>query len=217
MLRLGLDIGTNSIGWWLYEIANGQPSHILDGGVRIFSDGRVAKTGASLAVDRRNARAMRRRRDRYLQRRAMLMKRLAAAGLMPANPVAAKALELLDPFALRAVGLDHALPLTHLGRALFHLDQRRGFKSNRKADGGDNEGGKIKDGSARLDQAMIAAGARTYGEFLHKRRAAAPDPRHVPAVSAAIACQRARLQSGPRVTRRTRSSTAARSGSWMPL
>jgi len=182
MLRLGLDIGTNSIGWWLYNVAKDQPSLVLDGGVRIFSDGRVAKTGASLAVDRRNARAMRRRRDRYLQRRAMLMKRLAGAGLMPGDPVQAKALEVLDPFALRATGLDNLLPLTHLGRALFHLDQRRGFKSNRKTDGGDNEGGKIKDNSARLDQAMMAAGARTYGEFLHKRRAAAPDPRHVPAV-----------------------------------
>ena len=182
MLRLGLDIGTNSLGWWLYEATNDQPSQILDGGARIFSDGRVAKTGASLAVDRRNARAMRRRRDRYLQRRAMLMKRLAGAGLMPADPVEAKALEVLDPFALRATGLDNPLPLTHLGRALFHLDQRRGFKSNRKTDSGDNEGGKIKDGSARLDQAMMAAGARTYGEFLHKRRAAASDPRHVPAV-----------------------------------
>ena len=182
MIRLGLDIGTNSIGWWLYRIASGQPIQVVDGGVRIFSDGRDAKTGTSLAVDRRNARAMRRRRDRYLRRRSMLMKRLANAGLMPKDPVAAKALELLNPFELRARGLDHNLPLTHLGRALFHIDQRRGFKSNRKTDGGDNEGGKIKDGTARLDQAMLAAHARTYGEFLHKRRAAATDPRAVPAV-----------------------------------
>lgn len=182
MLRLGIDIGTNSIGWWLYSITEGKPSSIVDGGVRIFSDGRVAKTGASLAVDRRNARAMRRRRDRYLQRRAMLMKRLAGSGLMPVDPVEAKALTLLDPHALRALGLDEKLPLTYLGRALFHLDQRRGFKSNRKTDFGDNEGGKIKDGTARLDQAMLSAGARTYGEFLHKRRATAPDPRHVPSV-----------------------------------
>lgn len=182
MLRLGLDIGTNSIGWWLYEIEHGQPVAVIDGGVRIFSDGRDAKTGASLAVDRRNARAMRRGRDRYLHRRAMLMKRLAASGLMPQDPEQAKALTQLDPFALRARGLDHALPLDHLGRALFHIDQRRGFKSNRKTDAGDNEGGKIKDGTARLDMAMIAAGARTYGEFLHKRRAAADDPRQTPAV-----------------------------------
>ena len=189
-MRLGLDIGTNSIGWWLYEISNGQPVGVIDGGVRIFSDGRDAKTKTSLAVARRDARAMRRRRDRYLQRRAMLMKRLAAAGLMPADPAEAQALTLLDPFTLRTKGLDEALPLTHLGRALFHIDQRRGFKSNRKTDGGDNEGGKIKDGTARLDQAIMAAGARTYGEFLHKRRTAAEDPRAVPAVRTRLALRK---------------------------
>ena len=182
MLRLGLDIGTNSIGWWLYKIDNNQPIAVIDAGVRIFSDGRDAKTGASLAVDRRNARAMRRGRDRYLQRRAMLMKRLAASGLMPQDPDQAKALALLDPFAMRALGLDQPLSLLQLGRALFHINQRRGFKSNRKTDGGDNEGGKIKDATARLDMAMMAAAVRTYGEFLHKRRATAIDPRQTPAV-----------------------------------
>jgi CRISPR-associated endonuclease Csn1 len=182
MLRLGLDIGTNSIGWWLYETEDGQPVAVVDGGVRIFSDGRDAKTGASLAVDRRNARAMRRRRDRYLHRRAVLMKRLAESGMMPQDPEQARALTQLDPFALRAMGLDHALPLDHLGRALFHINQRRGFKSNRKTDAGDNEGGKIKHGTARLDIAMMAVGARTYGEFLHKRRGAVDDRRQTPAV-----------------------------------
>ena len=117
--RLGLDIGTNSVGWWLYEITNGQPASVIDGGVRIFSDGRDAKTGASLAVDRRSARAMRRGRDRYLQRRAMLMKRLAASGLMPHDLDQAKALTLFDPFGLRAQGLDHRLPLRN------DLNQRR--------------------------------------------------------------------------------------------
>lgn len=184
--RLGLDIGTNSIGWWLYETdgaeANARIIGVIDGGVRIFSDGRDPKSGASLAVDRRAARAMRRRRDRYLRRRATLMKVLADAGLMPSDPAEAKKLELLDPYMLRATGLDEALPLTHLGRALFHLNQRRGFKSNRKTDRGDNESGKIKDATARLDQAIIASGARTYGEFLHKRRERATDPRSVPTV-----------------------------------
>lgn len=185
-MRLGLDIGTNSIGWWLYETdgteANARIAGVVDGGVRIFSDGRDPKSGASLAVNRRAARAMRRRRDRYLRRRATLMKVLANAGLMPADPAEAKALELEDPYKLRAMGLDHELPLTHLGRALFHLNQRRGFKSNRKTDRGDNESGKIKDATARLDQAIMASGARTYGEFLHKRRQKAADPRHVPSV-----------------------------------
>jgi CRISPR-associated endonuclease Csn1 len=185
-MRLGLDIGTNSIGWWLYETngteTNARIISVIDGGVRIFSDGRDPKSGASLAVDRRAARAMRRRRDRYLRRRATLMKVLAKVGLMPADPEEAKALNLLDPYELRATGLDKALPLTQLGRAFFHLNQRRGFKSNRKTDRGDNESGKIKDATARLDRAIMASGARTYGEFLHMRRQRASDPRHVPTV-----------------------------------
>lgn len=181
-MRLGLDIGTNSIGWWLYGTDGRRISEVVDGGVRIFSDGRDPKSKASLAVDRRAARAQRRRRDRYLRRKAALMKRMAQVGLMPTDPSEAKVLEGLDPYELRAKGLDGPLPLTHFGRALFHLNQRRGFKSNRKTDRGDNESGKIKDATARLDQAMLAKGARTYGEFLHMRRAAAPDPKNMPSV-----------------------------------
>lgn len=103
------------------------------------------------------------------------MKRMAAAGLMPADPAEAKALELLDPYKLRAEGLDRDLPLTHFGRALFHLNQRRGFKSNLKTDRGDNESGKIKDATKRLDEEMGIAKARTYGEFLHMRRSTKPE------------------------------------------
>lgn len=181
-IRLGLDIGTNSIGWWLYLIEGGQISSVLDGGVRIFTDGRDPKSKASLAVDRRVARSMRRRRDRYLRRRTVLMKRLALAGLMPADPEQAKTLEVLDPYLLRAKGLDEPLSLHELGRALFHLNQRRGFKSNRKTDRGENESGKIKDATRRLDFALAESRARTYGEYLHMRRERATDPRRVPPV-----------------------------------
>ena len=189
-MRLGFDVGTNSIGWWLYAVENGAITSVVDGGVRIFPDGRDPKSGASLAVDRRAARAQRRRRDRFLRRKAALMKRMADAGLMPFDPAEAKELEALDPYQLRAEGLDTALPLTHFGRALFHLNQRRGFKTNRKTDRGDNESGKIKDATARLDQAMMAKGARTYGEFLHMRRAAAPDPKQVSTVRTRLSVAR---------------------------
>lgn len=190
-MRLGLDIGTNSIGWWLYQTANGSVDAVVDGGVRIFPNGRDPKSKASLAVDRRAARAQRRRRDRYLRRKAALMKRMAAVGLMPSDPLQAKDLESLDPYALRAEGLDQKLPLIHFGRALFHLNQRRGFKSNRKTDRGDNESGKIKDATARLDQEMMIKGARSYGEFLHMIRTGSADQRHVPSV-------RTRLSVAPR-------------------
>lgn len=185
-MRLGLDIGATSIGWWLNEVDAGRITKVVDGGVRIFSDGREpakgGRPGKPLAEKRRIARGMRRRRDRYLRRRTSLLRKLASAGLMPQDPDEAKALEVLDPYKLRAEGLKISLPLTHFGRALFHLNQRRGFKSNRKTDKGNNEGGKIKNATARLDRAMLEAGAETYGAFLHERRQSAQDQRKVPSV-----------------------------------
>ena len=43
-----------------------------------------------------------------------------------------KQLQSLNPLVLRAAALTEKLPAYHIGRALFHLNQRRGFKSNRK-------------------------------------------------------------------------------------
>ena len=167
MQRLGLDIGTNSIGWCLTE----HDSRIVDIGVRIFSDGRDAKSGASLAVDRRVARGMRRRRDRYLGRRSAFLDALVDHGLMPADADDAKLIAAKDPYDLRARALTERLDPYEIGRALFHLNQRRGFKSNRKAErrASDNEDGKIASGARALDQAMAEAGADTLGEFLAGR------------------------------------------------
>lgn len=182
--RLGLDLGTNSLGWIAVGLNDaGAPERVIAIGSRIFSDGRDPKSGASLAVDRRAARAMRRRRDRFKQRQEALLKHLTQAGLFPADEAARKALEALDPFELRAAALDRPLPLDHLGRALFHLNQRRGFKSNRKTDrGSDDDGGKIRVGMERLYAAMADNGARTLGEYLHRRRAKATSDNAIPAV-----------------------------------
>ena len=180
--RLGVDLGTNSLGWAaLHLVKSGDgwaPDGILAAGSRIFSDGRDPKSGASLAVDRREARAMRRRRDRFQQRQRALMKYLVADGLFPENPVARKELERLDPYALRARALEVALTLPELGRAIWHLNQRRGFKSNRKTDKPDDDSGKIKTGVHRLQrriaEAEAAAGAEpdswTFGKWLHLLR-----------------------------------------------
>ncbi|HEY0270360.1 MAG TPA: type II CRISPR RNA-guided endonuclease Cas9 [Sphingomonas sp.] len=182
--RLGADLGANSLGWAALGLDDeGNPHTILAAGSRIFSDGRDPKSGASLAVDRRDARAMRRRRDRFQQRQRALLKHLVQDGLFPADPAARKALERLDPYELRARALDEALPLHHIGRAFFHLNQRRGFKSNRKADrGADDDAGKIAIGIDRLRDSIAANGARTFGEFLHMRRAAATDQNAIPSV-----------------------------------
>ena len=169
--RLGLDLGSTSIGWCLLGMdKKGRPKDVGDIGVRIFSDGRDPQSGTSLAVDRRTARSMRRRRDRYLLRRKDLMKALIAHGLMPKDEAKRKALETLDPYEIRARGFDEKLALHELGRALFHLNQRRGFRSNRKVDAADDsESGKIKSGGQKLDQMMAKEKSRTIGEFLYRR------------------------------------------------
>ncbi|OXE35041.1 MAG: hypothetical protein CGW95_16325 [Phenylobacterium zucineum] len=171
--RFALDLGTNSIGWAVYALD--QSLNVIDlqgAGVRIFPDGRNPKSKASLAEDRREPRAARRRRDRYLQRRSYLMAELVKAGLMPADPAARKVLEPLDPYELRAKGLDYALTLHEFGRVLFHLNQRRGFQSNRIADAGkDEDGGKIKQASQALKEKIAELGCRTYGEYLARRHA----------------------------------------------
>lgn len=181
--RLGLDLGTNSLGWCILLLnENDKVYRIHSAGSRIFSDGRDPKSGASLANDRRDARAMRRRRDRYLRRRAALLKHLTLEGFFPEGEKERKALEALDPFLLRTRALDEKLSPHEIGRAFFHLNQRRGFKSNRKADKKDGEDGKIAIGIDRLRAAIEESGARTFGEFLHKRRASATSQSAIPHV-----------------------------------
>ena len=165
--RLGIDIGTNSLGWCALELdREGRPKGIRKIGVRIFSDGRDPQSGTSLAVDRRMARGARRRRDRFVDRRADLMKALIRHGLMPPDRAERKALEALDPYELRARGLVELLNPHHFGRAIFHLNQRRGFKSNRKTDKKQNDADLkgMKGGISKLRQAM---GDRTLGQYLH--------------------------------------------------
>ena len=159
--RLGIDMGTNSIGWAAVNIDNrGEPYGVLDMGVRIFPDGRDEQSKTSNTVERRVARGQRRRRDRYLDRRDHLMRKLIKYGLMPADSNARKTLEQLDPYALRAAALDRPLEPHELGRALFHLDQRRGFKSNRKATGdAEKEDGRVR-ADISLSPALARPGAR---------------------------------------------------------
>lgn len=168
--RLALDLGTTSIGWAMLRLNNDiEPCAVVKTGVRIFGDGRNPKDGASLAVTRREARAMRRRRDRLLKRKARMMNTLIEHGFFPREHTKRKALEQLEPLALRAKGLDHALTPPEFARALFHINQRRGFKSNRKTDKKENDGGALKSAISQLRQAMLDTGFRTVGEWLHNR------------------------------------------------
>jgi len=185
--RLGLDVGTNSIGWAVIILDdNVRPKRLADSGVRIFSDGRNPKDGQSLAATRREPRGARRNRDRYLKRRAEFMDRLIEYGLMPKDKAERKDIEKKDPWELRVRGLDEKLSLHELGRAIFHLQQRRGFKSNRKTDKCDDDKGKIESAAARVTERMKKEGARTLGELL-------ASPRLKDKKATATTCVRARL------------------------
>ena len=183
-VRLGLDIGTNSIGWAAVLLdERGEPCGLLDMGVRIFPDGREPSKrgdGPSNAVARRTARGQRRRGDRYKARRTKLLGALVDYGLMPQDPAERKSLESKDPYELRARALDNALEPHELGRALFHLDQRRGFKSNRKMAGDEKEDGQLRVEISGLRGRIEESGARTLGKYLHRRRKKGKDVRARP-------------------------------------
>nr|WP_314435337.1 type II CRISPR RNA-guided endonuclease Cas9 [uncultured Brevundimonas sp.] len=168
--RFAFDLGTNSIGWAVYRLdGQDRPCELIDCGVRLFTDGRNPKDGQSLAAMRRVPRAARRLRDRFIQRRDWLMTLLIRHGLMPEDEAARKALEKLDPYDIRGRALKERLEPPEIGRALFHLNQRRGFKSNRIADSrtseNDKEQGKIATGAENLKQKLKDGGFETLGEY----------------------------------------------------
>lgn len=170
--RLALDLGSTSIGWCLIRLdTSNAPKAIIRMGVRIFPDGRNPKDGSSLAVTRRNARAMRRRRDRLLKRKERLSLALIRLGFFPPDASQRQALVQLDPYALRQKGLYEPLTGPEFARALFHLNQRRGFLSNRKTDQKDSESGALKKAIKDLREKLAQENAQTLGEWLAKRHA----------------------------------------------
>ena len=171
--RLALDLGSTSLGWAMVRLgADNAPCAVIKAGSRIFSDGRNPKDGSSLAVTRRDARAMRRRRDRLLKRKARMMRTLIAHGFFPKEADERKALETLDPYELRSRGLQSALTGPEFARALFQINQRRGFKSNRKTDKKDNDSGALKTAINTLRAALKSDNCATVGQWLYQRHLA---------------------------------------------
>ena len=144
--RLGLDVGANSLGWSVLKLdTEGKPYEIENAGARIFSDGREPKGYSTFKATRRTARSARRNRDRFKQRQTYLIKELEKAKLFPPESDTATrySIQKLDPLELRANALYEKLEPYHIGRALFHINQRRGFKSNRKDTSEEARSGKV--------------------------------------------------------------------------
>ncbi len=165
--RLGIDMGATSLGWCMLNLDdNNEPCGIIRMGVRIFPDGREAQKQIPLNVGRRTARSIRRNRERYKRRRSSLLRILRENGLMPVEIKESKLLANLDPYSLRVKGLDEQLTLFELGRAIFHLNQRRGFKSNMIIDKAASDSSAMKDSIVKLKNKIESQNCRTLGEYL---------------------------------------------------
>jgi CRISPR-associated endonuclease Csn1 len=205
---LGIDQGVASIGWAVLELDDaGNARRIERLGVHLFEAGTEGDIAGgrdeSRAGPRRMARAMRRQYRRRCLRKRRLLLELQRLGLMPpgevGTPEGREALlravdaELrarwevgadhrtrqLLPYRLRAEGLTQRLEPVEFGRALYHLAQRRGYLSNRKADApspaagsddqaqekGGEDSGVVRAGIIELRRQMEGAGCRTLAEY----------------------------------------------------
>ena len=165
---LGLDLGTNSIGWALIgHREDDQPNSLIDCGVRIFQEAVEAKTRTPKNHARRAARQMRKQLARKRMRRDLLRKILTDARWLDesfreyAGEAAFNALG--DPYQLRKKSLDEKLTLAELARVLMHLNKRRGFQSNRKAQ--KDEDGKVRTEITKLTKRIESNNCRTLGEY----------------------------------------------------
>lgn len=187
--RLGFDMGASSLGWAItrfYEDENQKLQYdaIIAMGSRIFSDGRTSsKTGGlgeSLAASRRAARQARRQIDRKRGRRMALVYALRDIGLMPEAETELgkqqnKNLQKRNPYKLRNDGVLEEITPHELGRAIFHLQKRRGFKSSRKdlqknseANAKADESSAVKGTIKKLQAKINEGGFLSVGQYLYQ-------------------------------------------------
>ncbi|NOS97176.1 MAG: type II CRISPR RNA-guided endonuclease Cas9 [Methylotenera sp.] len=169
-LVFGLDIGIASIGWAAIDDTQ-EITPLLGLGSRIFVAAEVPKTGESLAKPRREARGMRRRIRRRAHRMARIRRLFYRVGLI--NDVVPEVLsditaDDLTPWLLRADGLDRQLNQRDWARVLLHIAKHRGFKSNRKSEASDKEGGKLLQGVTGNAKLLHDKNYRTIGEMVWK-------------------------------------------------
>ena len=140
---LGLDLGTNSIGWAVVNEAENkeEKSSIIKLGVRVnplsvdernnFESGKSITTNA----DRTQKRSMRRNLQRYKLRRKNLIEVLKNAGWITDETVLAEQgnFTTFQTLRLRAKAVTEEISLTELARVLLMINKKRGYRSSRKA------------------------------------------------------------------------------------
>ncbi|MFN3370900.1 MAG: type II CRISPR RNA-guided endonuclease Cas9 [Sphingomonadaceae bacterium] len=177
-LVFGFDIGTTSIGWAVVRMDSASGAgEILRMGIRIFPEARDPD-GIPLNQERRRRRMMRRQLRRRRTRRHDLNMLLSEAGLLPpfskekgSSWAAAMA---QDPWGIRKRALSEPLAPHDLGRALYHLAQRRHFRgrdlevSLEEAGESDEQSAEEKKAASQRDKdrAALNASGQTLGAFL---------------------------------------------------
>lgn len=196
---LGLDTGTNSLGWAVVDRDEESGEYALvDHGVMIFQEGVKIEKGieSSRASERTAHRALRRQYFRRRLRKIEVLKVLVAHNLCPhlsdeelhewhVHKKYPKNDDFMlwqrtsdnedkNPYYYRHICLHRQLNLDDigerfvLGRALYHLAQRRGFRSNRLEQTDEKETGKVKEAITGLSDEMREAGCEYLGDYFFK-------------------------------------------------
>ena len=191
---LGLDLGSNSLGWALLTQDKGEVSSIINIGSRIFTKAVEEKVPTPKNVKRREMRLGRRVLQRRARRKQRMLNYLISLDLLPKELQGNNQPEIIlnklgNPYALRARALDTQVTPHEFGRILLHFVARRGFLSTKKQIAGDliddpdtnayleeidskptedKEEGAFKADISQLRDAIDESGARTLGEYLHK-------------------------------------------------
>ena len=168
-----IDLGTTSVGWALIEEDDKSPKGIVDMGVRIFQSVTEGKANTLKNQKRRKHRLARRQIDRKARRKVKVAGVLKRAGFIPYTQAEPEDWEkwnrncnIGDPHDLRVKALDERITKQEFGKVMIHLAQRRGFKSNRKAQAKDDDLGVVKASIKEHSEAMKAEGYRTIGAYI---------------------------------------------------
>jgi len=175
---LGLDVGTNSLGWALIKEFENGTVEIIKTGVHIFPIGTIVDDKSNKEKtkneQRRGYRGASRMRYRFKLRRANLKAALEKLGILPNYEEYNNVKGLGQSFELyklraEAIKPDVKIPEKEIGRIFMLLNKYRGFKSNSKILGKkDEEAGKVKSGYENLQKLIDASGAQTIGEYFFK-------------------------------------------------
>ncbi len=143
---LGLDLGVSSVGWSVISVDdNGDPSEILGMGSRIIplstDDAKEFSTGNAISKNQKRTtkRTIRKGYDRYQLRRENLTAELRKLKMLPDEHLIK--LPVLDLWTLRANAATpgHKLTLPEIGRVLYHINQKRGYKHAKADEAGDKK------------------------------------------------------------------------------